>query len=546
MTFATRIKDMYRSAGAERLLAIPIIGSFIGIWHALPLTNIINDEMYFVGGVLRAMQAKSLIPLPGDVPYGLLTFWLNYLLFIAVLCVLFAVVGFKGAALKSFLVAQAGWLYLVPRSLNALAAGGVLFIVRDILQRAGVEKRTRTFLLFVLFTDLIVSAVLHTGKMWVVSIGLVLLSVCFLYRTVRSADPDMLRRDIFLSILFAFLAFANFPLCGFALIAIPLLFAFHRKDRRLVWAIGRSALIGAAVFVLLFLANAGNIISQVTDIFTVYHPIGAAAAVPHAGISVWQSFVLHATQALVLFPLLILVIGVGAFRGVKDRLLFVIACSYTAVYFVLICILVTWSADLHANLRYLFPLGPFFALIAASLSLPVGRWMGVMCSISFIPYALFLFRLSVPTTYNQAVSWAVSEPSLQGAVVVNQVGPRLDLPKDARSYRLTQEKFCGSKCHEALSSTDGPTAPFLVIDAESGTTLPAFEGAVYRFTTSTEPLPGESLAWTASNGGDVRSAYEIDYAVGNYFDPTFYLIRRFGEMISVFRRDAHATGPGSR
>ena len=538
------IKKIYRTIASDPWLWVLLVGSFIGIWHALPLTNVINDEMYFVGGVLRAIQAKSVIPLLGDAPYGLLTFWLNYILFVVLLCILFVIFGFRGSVLTSFLVKQASWLYLVPRFLNALIAGVSLFIFKDIFQRVGIEKRTQILLVFALFTNLITTAVLHTGKMWVLSVTLVILSIRFLYLTVREkGDAEAQSRNIFFSILFAFLAFANFPLCGFALIAIPILFAFHRSDTRLVWAIGKSTLIGAALFVALFLMNAGNIINQVTDIFTVYHPIGAAAAV-RSGIGFGPSFVMHATQVLILFPLLLCLIGIGVFRGVKDRPLLYIASSYATVYFIMICVLVTWSSDLSANLRYLFPLGSFFVLMAASLSLPVGRWMTALCGLFCIPYLFFLYLISVPTTYNQAVSWAVSDPALHGAVIINQIGPRLDVPKDARSYRLTQEKFCGSKCQEALRSPDASSVPFLVIDAESTSTLPVFGGDLYRFTTSTVPLPGETLVRTFSDGGPDHTGFEIDYAVGNYFDPSFYLIKRFGEQVSVFRQAAHKTGAG--
>ena len=62
------------------MLAFFALGSFVGIWHALPMLNVILDEQYFVGGVLRAIEAKSILPLATDVPYGTITFYLNYAL----------------------------------------------------------------------------------------------------------------------------------------------------------------------------------------------------------------------------------------------------------------------------------------------------------------------------------------------------------------------------------------------------------------------------------------------------------------------------------
>lgn len=530
------LKTIYQILVTDKWLWILIVGSYIGIWHALPLVNIINDEMYFVGGVLRAIQAKSLLPLPGDVPYGLLTFWLNEIVFLLLLAVMFIGFGFHVSSVTTFLISQANWLYLVPRCVNVLVACVMLFVIRDVFQRVGLEKRTRVALLFLIFTNLITSAVLHTGKMWVLSICLVILSVRSLYLAVHEAAiPAEQDRNIFYSILFAFLAFANFPLCGFALIAIPILIMVYWNDKRSLGIIGKSTAISTVVFGVFFLANAGNIIGQVTDIFTVYHPI--SAAIPHTGISIGYSFFLHAVQVVMLFPLFLLVCSVGFFRGIKNRPLVMIAGTYAGVYFILICLLVTWSSDLHANLRYLFPLGFFFVLMAAGLSLPSGRWMTAIAVTSFIPYGVLLYLLSIPTTYNQAVSWANSAAPLRGSVILNQVGPQLDLPKDARSYRLMQDKFCGTKCREALSAGGGQAAPFIVIDSGVSSTLPVPAGTIFRFTTSSQPQMDETLVQMFIDGSSNPKGLEIDYGVGSYFDLRLYVTRRFGERIYVYQRE---------
>ena len=56
------------------------VSFFIGIWHALPMLDVVGDEMYYVGGVLRAMENFTLIPAFGEVPYGTITYLLNYVL----------------------------------------------------------------------------------------------------------------------------------------------------------------------------------------------------------------------------------------------------------------------------------------------------------------------------------------------------------------------------------------------------------------------------------------------------------------------------------
>lgn len=54
--------------GRERaIVTLLCISFFVGIWHALPLLNVVTDEWYFVGGVVRAMEHHTFIPLPNDV-----------------------------------------------------------------------------------------------------------------------------------------------------------------------------------------------------------------------------------------------------------------------------------------------------------------------------------------------------------------------------------------------------------------------------------------------------------------------------------------------
>src|SRR3989344_8306030 len=70
-------------------------GSFIGIWHALPMLNVILDEQYFVSGVLRTMELRTILPPINEVPYGTVTFYLNYILQMPFLLVLFAQASFS-------------------------------------------------------------------------------------------------------------------------------------------------------------------------------------------------------------------------------------------------------------------------------------------------------------------------------------------------------------------------------------------------------------------------------------------------------------------
>src|SRR3989344_7331705 len=151
------------------MLAFFALGSFVGIWHALPMLNVILDEQYFVGGVLRAIEVKSLLPLASEVPYGTITFYLNYLLQIPFLLALFAWKGFSIVALKTYLVLNPEIAYLVPRFLSAILASLVAILYDRFLRSEGLPLLHRFAVLSVIFCTVIGAATLHTGKMWVLS-----------------------------------------------------------------------------------------------------------------------------------------------------------------------------------------------------------------------------------------------------------------------------------------------------------------------------------------------------------------------------------------
>ncbi|MEI7512162.1 MAG: hypothetical protein WCK01_01740 [Candidatus Uhrbacteria bacterium] len=510
-----------------------VIGCVVGVWHALPLTNIVNDEMYFVGGVFRALQQKSIFPLPGDVPYGTITFWSNYFVFSVLLAGLFAIFRFQVSIVKEFVVQHVGWMYVVPRLVSAGIAIGLLFFVRDILRRIGLNKREQLSLLVILFTNLTMSAVLHTGKVWVLSTSLVVISIGYLLRSINTRVQT--RRNIFCSILTAFLAFANFPLCGFALIVIPLLIWFHRHERRLLLTVVYSVICSIFVSFFVFLANSHNIITQVTDIFTAYHPLTSTNGSLSTSIGFWRSLGLHAQQVVSIFPLSILLIVVGFRNGVRHKSLMYIASAYACVYFLLITILVTWTNDSSSNIRYLFPLGFFLIFIVAAFRPPNHKWLYVLGGISLIPYFLFLYHLSVPTTYNEATSWILAHANKEDVVVINQMNPILTLPKNAKSYSFVQEKFCATICQEALKSNLNSEIKFFLLDSESIAVTTSQVGYdVYRVSSSTDIFPHEKLIKTFVTGAGNPPEFDIDYNIGSYFDWRFYTIRKFGKGIYIY------------
>src|SRR3989344_6938071 len=203
-----------------------ILSFFIGLWHAFPMLKVISDEMYFVGGVLRAMENFTIFPGAGDVPYGLLTYYLNYILIAKFLILALPFFQFNFNSLKEFLIQSSEIIYLIPRILSAVLAIFYLVIFAKILKKEFTDWKIKLYLLIILFTNMLTVLVLHTGKMWVLSLLLTLASFYYLYRALNyryRLESSVFSRSIILSIFFFFFFLNPFIFNGLFLINIPLL-----------------------------------------------------------------------------------------------------------------------------------------------------------------------------------------------------------------------------------------------------------------------------------------------------------------------------------
>src|SRR3989344_4648509 len=104
-------------------VAVAVFGAtfFVGVWYALPMVNTITDVWAFGGGVLRAMEAHTLLPGVG-VDYGTLSFYQNYLAMAVALGFGYMLSGFDLEALKTVLILNPSYSLLVPRITSALTA----------------------------------------------------------------------------------------------------------------------------------------------------------------------------------------------------------------------------------------------------------------------------------------------------------------------------------------------------------------------------------------------------------------------------------------
>src|SRR3989344_5803588 len=132
---------------------------FVGLAHALPLTNVISDESPNVGGVLRALENKTVLPAVGDVPYATVTYLLSYVFVAAYLALAWPFFGFDLAALKEQVVDNLSSVYLVTRGSSAVLAIIAAALLYKFSRRASITV--------LVMTSIIVTAMFRTTKVWV-------------------------------------------------------------------------------------------------------------------------------------------------------------------------------------------------------------------------------------------------------------------------------------------------------------------------------------------------------------------------------------------
>jgi len=519
----------------ERIVLVFLgLSFFVGTWHAFPMLNVVNDEMYYVGGVLRALENHTIVPIENDVPYGTLTYLSNYLFSIISLSALLPFFGLSLSALKMFLIQSPSVMYFSLRLLNSLFSIVLLYFVNKILQKELEDVRTRIFLLILLFTNIITTVILHTGKMWVLSTLLVVVSFHYLYKSLNHDlydNKEVSKRNIFLSIFFSFLALSNFPLNFYSLVCIPILVFYFRADRSLLKKIFVYVLVGFFVYVLITLFNFDSIRNQIVSIFSEYHPILVDAS---SELNFVNSFYTYLVKLVFLFPLLILSLFFSIKDGIKNKRMFAISSMYFWCYFFVIVLIANWTSDFRSSLRYLFPLGFFLVFIVSSLNIRFRKIYYVLGGVSVFFGLLTIYYLSVPTTYNEAFKWVNSELSSQRVVIVNEVA-ELQLTKNKDSSLYTEDKFCASKCRNIITYDLNSDFTPLVIDLTSKEYVFSKKPEDFYYIKETLSEDGNmELVKSFTNKSGVY--HSVDYNLGNYFDLDYIRIRNLGKDIYIYKK----------
>ncbi len=523
---------------------ITIFGAsfFVGVWYAFPMVNTITDVWPFGGGVLRAMEAHTLLP-GGDVAYGTLSFYQNYVAMAIALCIGYVASGFDLEAVKTALILNPSYSLLVPRIVSALTAVAFLVIVYRFLKAHVQSAHWRLALLVLAFGNVLAMLLARSGKMWILSTALCIVSFIYLYRSVTEEAPSLPGRFAAISIVTAFLATANFAFAAVFLINIPiLLFVFPRTYacwRRLVYAIAA----GTGAFLLFFVLNAGNVISQVWDFIPQLLGTPAGSVINgRPALTLLESFTVSARHAVEAFPLLLLALIPALRSGLRDRPLAYLALIYIAVYVVAVSVVFRVDHGLALNVRHIFPIGFFLMFLLAAYKSP-RRFVAIsFCTAGLVLYLYTLVLLSIPTTYN-ATSDFIVERYGDAEIRIDESVFELTLPTNRAAYALYATSSCGSTCqHVRTLATDIPFRPLIVTKDSDPTAVaqlpPSDLIVVERAIEACTPV--------MSFGSGVRDeeVFDIDINLGRMLLRSFYELHRLGKNIYIYEsKECAETAP---
>ena len=422
-------------------------------------------------------------------------------------------------------------MYLIPRLLSAFLAMVYLGLFNKVLKREIKDYKSRMFILVLTFTNMLIVYVLHTGKMWILSTLLVLISFYYLFQTLDSEinlDKSKKNGYIFLSILFGFLATANFIFFGFALINIPLLLIFFRRDKEKQIKILKYTFISLLVFAVILCLNFANTKELIMGLWIERNQTAVGQ-----NLTIMSSFWLYFKKILVFFPLHILAIALTLKENIKNKKLFVISVIYFFTYFILVSVIGTRSFTVYAYYRYVFPLGFFLSLILISLNFKFRKYFYIISAISIFYFIFILYFISVPTTYNKAHNWVINNLNQGNVVVLNGIR-LLELPKNKESYMSYQKEACATKCRNTIDNNLNASIKFFTKDWHSEpSTVPVAGSEVYYIEYDQNPKVGQEQVAEFSN--KANNAFDLETHVANYFDLDFFHIKNFGSDIFIYK-----------
>lgn len=532
------MEKLYALSKEDAVVAVFGVTFFIGVWYAIPMVNTITDVWGFGGGVLRAMEAHTILPAVGDAPYGTISFFQNYLAMIVALLFGFVFMGFDVEALKTFLILNPSYSLIPSRIVSALTAAAFLVVVYRFLKVHIISSWWRLTLLVLVFGNPLTALLIRSGKMWVLSIALGVISFIYLYRSLtEERHQSVPGRLAFVSILTAFLATANFPFAGVFLINIPIIFwlfpktAFSLKKQFSITLFSGVLFLG---IVALNFQNTFNLVSSFAG--ELFQPSVEAVIEGKPVLSFVEAFWVNLRQAVEAFPLLLVALlfvsVVVAKLRVRDKVLAYLAVTYAVLWMVMASVLFRADHGLALNVRHIFPIIFLLMFLIVAFREPSRRVAAVFGIVGIAVYAYTVILLSVPTTYNNAYDFVVSQYG-DKEVRIDEGIFELTLPMNRASYTLFTEQSCGSACKQMRAlDTDVTFTPLVVTELTDKNKLAAFSTA--DIVVLERSLPDCAPVARFGNNVPDTEVFDIDINLGRMLMSSFYKLHQLGKNLYIY------------
>ncbi len=529
-----KFRSFIKSSTKEDLLVLLLGASFfIGVWYALPMVNTVCDTWAYGGGVLRAMEAHTIFP-GGDVPYGTISFYQNYVLWVIPLGFGLLFTGFNIEVLKTFFVLNPSYTLLVPRVASVLSALLLLLVVYRFLKTNVQSLWWRTALLMALFGNVLTALLVRSGKMWILATTFGVISFIYLHRALtEEREKGVPGKLSAISIVFAFLAAANFPFFALFLINIPIIFCSFPRTAKSLQHLSTIVFSGSMLFLGIVALNAHNTIGLVGGSLThiLNSPVGNVAS-DQSTVTFFEAFMVNVRQAVESFPLLLLALFSALYAKMRDRKLAYLSLVYIIVYITTASILFRSNYGLDLNIRHIFPLGFFLIFLVAAYCAPAKRVAVGFFSVGLILYVYSMMLFSVPTTYNDASNF-INAQYRDKEIRIDENIFELTLPTNKASYLLYKDSSCGSTCkYRREITTDIQFRPIVITNDMTlsvlGTLPPTDIIVVERAIAGCTPL--------ARFGNPVPDdeIFDMDINLGRMVMPSFYKIHQLGKNIYIY------------
>src|SRR3989344_699202 len=518
-------------------LTIIGISFFIGIWYAFPMLDVVADENYFTGSVLRSIQNHTIIPAMGDVPYGVITYLVNYILIAFSLIGFLLFFKFDVSALKDYLIQSPEFIYIFPRLLSAMLGIVILFTLNNFLKKEVEDIKSKILLLTVTFTNMLTVFMLHTGKVWILSMTFLTISFYYLYKAIEyNQTPKYnINKYIFISILCSLLATINFSLFGFSLINILILLYLFRKNKQIQKSIIKYSFLAGLITAIFASLTFKDITKLLVDVFTFMNPVLDKNIVDtRINLGIPEEMWLNIKKILAFFPIHIILILLSIKNKIKNKKLFILSIIYFIVYFLFISSIATWPTKIEAFARYMFPFGFLLTFILMSLNIKFTKLHYTLGGISIIYFIFAMTFISIPTSYNLTRDWIIENLNQDKTIVVNKIHG-LELPKNKDSYYTYQDYYCATKCKNTIKNNINNHIKYITIDLHSK--KEDYESSYTNIYYITKEKSTESnLNLIKSFAEDGIDNFELDGRMGNYFDLDFFRIKMFGPDIYIYKK----------